>query len=476
MLSYKSIVLITLLLIASALSAWSITDSYFGNRIGSMDARIYGMGGAGTYNNARPFGIADNPANLTLLKKNTGFSVGTLYNRNEDNRAIPLYNSFDNYVDDAVYSSNINFYDDYAGAAYYSRKLGIGAFGIGVYHKPRLNFDSNYKEEVRNNRNTDNDGYPELIALNTLESEGNLYQTGFVTSMGFSFGDDFDINLGFDYSLLRGQVESEKAIRWSDWAIATVGSSRNLPSLTETINYDLNGSQLRLGWAALLNSRLGAAMTYSPKTTLTREGDYLYLREAYYNAAEVRESNPIDEDYIMPAEIRFGINYAPRNVMRTVYNLDLEYVRYSEIHTRYDDQLNLYAGVEHHITNRIPFRLGFNAVNNYFFTTESATDAENNPITVYYTKKILTPMITAGSSVQLMKNLTADLGFGYTWREYEALDLFGDAYYNDKTYTGSSSYALWPNSHIQLANRGWENPDKVRENNISFNAGLSLNW
>ncbi|HNZ06304.1 MAG TPA: hypothetical protein PKI63_00825, partial [Candidatus Cloacimonadota bacterium] len=72
--------------------------------------------------------------------------------------------------------------------------------------------------------------------------------------------------------------------------------------------------------------------------------------------------------------------------------------------------------------------------------------------------------------------LQMDLGFGYTWREFEALDLFADSYYNDKTYSGNSTYALWPNSHITLADRGWENPDKVRENNISLNAGLTFNW
>ena len=85
-------------------------------------------------------------------------------------------------------------------------------------------------------------------------------------------------------------------------------------------------------------------------------------------------------------------------------------------------------------------------------------------------------MITGGSSIKLMDNLKIDLGFGYTWREYEAVDMFGDAYYNDKQYTGSSSYVLWPNSHITLKNRGWENPDKIRENNISLNAGLNFTW
>ncbi|MDD4308955.1 MAG: hypothetical protein PHO32_01110, partial [Candidatus Cloacimonetes bacterium] len=113
MLSNKSILLITLLIAASALSAWSLNDSYFGNRYGSLDARSYAMGSAGTYNDMRAFGIADNPANITLMRKNLGFSVNTHINRNQDDRSIPLYNSFDNYIDDAVLTSNVNSYDDF---------------------------------------------------------------------------------------------------------------------------------------------------------------------------------------------------------------------------------------------------------------------------------------------------------------------------------------------------------------------------
>ncbi|MGC9362324.1 MAG: hypothetical protein ACP5F3_05280, partial [Candidatus Syntrophosphaera sp.] len=91
-------------------------------------------------------------------------------------------------------------------------------------------------------------------------------------------------------------------------------------------------------------------------------------------------------------------------------------------------------------------------------------------------KKIITPMITGGSSIHLGYNLNLDLAFGYSWREYEALDLFGDSYYDDRQYTGENSYQLWPNQYIELADRGWENPDKVRENNINLRTSLSFTW
>ncbi len=479
MLSNKSLILITLLILASALSAWSITDSYFGNRFGSMDGRIYAMGGAGQYNSYRPYAFTDNPANLSLLKKKLGIAVNTYVNRNEDNRSMPLYNSFDNYVDDAVYSSNINSYNNLSAAVMGSYNLDLMGLstnvGLGAFYLPYLSFDGDYVEEIRNNRNTDNDTYPEKIAQNNISSSGTLMKTGGAVSFGADFSDLLGASLGFSFAQLTGDQTNEKSIKWTDWAVAQVGTN-HLPELNELEDYELSGNQLQIGGTLKAGSRLGLGFTYTPKTTLDRDGSYYYKRDAYRNTPVDSLKTAVTEDYIIPASIRGGICYTPRNAMRTVFNLDLEYVQHSQISELYDDVVNLYAGVEHHFTNRIPFRMGFNAVNSYFFTTEAAVDINNNPITTYYVKKVLTPMFTAGSSVQLTKNLSCDLGFGYTWREFEALDMFGDAYYNDKTYTGSSSYVLWPNSHVTLANRGWENPDKVRENNISLNAGLSFTW
>lgn len=147
----KKHIIITLAMLISlaGLSAWSISDSYFGNRFGTLDARSKAMGGTGLFEDLRPAGITVNPANLTLMDKCAGITAGAFVNRNEDNRAVPLYNSFDNYIDDSVYASNINFYDDYSGAAFAALKLGWARFGLGAYYKPYLSFDGNYDEQIR---------------------------------------------------------------------------------------------------------------------------------------------------------------------------------------------------------------------------------------------------------------------------------------------------------------------------------------
>lgn len=451
------------IIIIAGLSAWSITDDYFGNRYGMLDARSYAMGSTGIFNELRPSAITLNPANLTLMNRPAGLEGSFFLDRNEDNRAVPLYNSFDNYIDDSVYASNLNFYDDYATAGFVSFKPWKLRIGIGAYYQPLLSFDGDYKEEIRNNRNTDNDNYPEKIAVNTIENAGVLNQASGVLSLGFALGENSELNLGFDFGKLWGNTKYQKDIFWTQWAIDTVGEGV-LPDSIYKENVDWDGYRCKTGVSARINKRLGIGATYTFKTTLDRTIDWAKT----YGGVEVSSATNAKEDYILPSEFRLGINYQPRNIMRTWFNLEGEYVRFSEIGDQYDDVINFYAGVEHNIKYSLPFRFGFQATNSYLRTVEA-----DNSIIV---KRIITPMITGGSSIPLTDKLHLDLGFGYSWREYEALDLFHDSYYDDRQYTGENSYQLWPNQHIALTDRGWENPDKVRESNISLSTSLSYTW
>ncbi len=468
MIKKQTIIILAMLLTLAGLSAWSISDSYFGNRFGMLDARSTAMGGTGLFEDLRPAGITINPANLTLMDKNAGITGGVFVNRNEDNRAVPLYNSFDNYIDDSVYASNINLYDDYSGAAFTALKLGKARIGVGAYYKPYLSFDGDYREQIRNNRNTDNDGYPEMVAVNTIANSGRLDQASAVASLGFRLGKVFDVNLGLDFGKLFGSIDSAKTIRWSQWAIDEVGEGV-LPDYTYQEHTDLDGYRLKGGIGVRINENFGIGSTYALKSTLDRKLDYALQQDAWLGHAAIDTDASLTEDYILPTEISLGLNYQPRNmIMRTRFNLEADLVKFSEISSHYQDCLNFSAGVEHHITNRLPLRLGFSSDNSYLRVVE--------PDGAIIAKKIVTPTISGGSSVYLSENLHLDLGLGYSWREYEALDLFGDSYYNDKLYTGSNTYKLWPNQYIVLSDRGWDNPDKVRENNLSLSASLSISW
>ncbi len=118
-------------------------------------------------------------------------------------------------IDDSVYSSNINTFDNYALSAFL---LIVSEKEVWVWVSIINRFPIlilSYEEEVRNNRNTDNDVYPEKIAVNKIDNEGSLNKTAFVTSFAYGLSDYVDLNLGIEYALLNGDINQEKTIRWT---------------------------------------------------------------------------------------------------------------------------------------------------------------------------------------------------------------------------------------------------------------------
>jgi len=91
---------LSLLLAAFSLFSYSLTDSVFGNRILSYDARSLAMGNTGITNGARPMYSQLNPAVTASLgsKLAMEFSFGST--QLEETRSLPFFNQFDNYVID----------------------------------------------------------------------------------------------------------------------------------------------------------------------------------------------------------------------------------------------------------------------------------------------------------------------------------------------------------------------------------------
>ena len=251
------LVLIVLILACAGLSlqAWSITDTYFGNKVGTMDPRAFAMGGATAYNNLSPYAISANPANLTQINRMFGLAGKAGLNRNEDNRAIPLYNSFDAYIDDAVISSNINEYYQYGASGFANLQLNRLRLGAGLYYAPMTSYDGKYLEQIRNNRGTDNDGYPEMIAVNSIENNGLVNKASGVASILYAIDEEMNVSLGFDFGLINGDVDQTKSIRWTKWSEDQVGQGV-LPDSTYTNEFSLEGQQMKAGISMQLSPRL----------------------------------------------------------------------------------------------------------------------------------------------------------------------------------------------------------------------------
>jgi hypothetical protein len=487
---FRNTLLTLLLLIAVyGLFAWSVSDYYLGNPIYTFSARNLAMGNTGVYDTFSPMSLAINPANVTLMYGKYGISGAGLFTRNEDSRSIPLYNSFDTFIDDATYSSNINMFEDYGVAGFGKYHFNKYTAGIGIHYLPLVNFTGTYDEEVRNNRNSDNDGYPEIIALNEFNNTGNLNALGFTLGGACALGNYSNVNLGVTFNSLNGQSKMQKSIRWSEWAMQQSINSANLnrnvlPDSVYTNRADLSGNQVKLGLSFTIGERWGVGLSYDLKSQMERESK---IRIAYgpdttmvippssVNLPTIITTNNVNDKYILPTRIRAGFNYQPRNIMRTYFNGEVEYVKWTEVSNMFEDCWDIHVGVEHKVTNRIPLRLGFQSVTEWQANPDYANlTASGQPS--LEAMKIITPTLTAGSSVDILSNLVLDIGLSFSWREYEALDMFRDGYYNDKNYTGMTAFILWPNSHIMPADRGWENPDKVRESFTQISTSLTWTW
>ncbi|HNX00536.1 MAG TPA: hypothetical protein PLE74_00615 [Candidatus Cloacimonadota bacterium] len=481
---------LSLLLAAFSLFSYSLTDSVFGNRILSYDARSLAMGNTGITNGARPMYSQLNPAVTASLgsKLAMEFSFGST--QLEETRSLPFFNQFDNYVEDEVYAANTHGYADYAGAITSSLKYGRSTYAVGLDFMPIVDFGGKYREEIRNSSNSDLDTYPNLIARNAITNKGKLNSGG----INIAYMIDLDkakFSLGLKYASLIGTNDQSTTIRWTQWAIDQAINAPNnwnqttntadpghniLPDYTKTVSRDLYGTQMQAGFTAQYLDRVIIGFKYTPKTDITVSNlKYENYQEIFGEGQRndlpmTAEDSLLIKDYSLPTSLKFGFSYTPRNIFRTVFNAEVEVVEWKQTNKFFDNVVNYSVGLEHGINERFPLRMGFNT------ETTFQTIIDNH---YFYANKIMTPTISAGTGYAMSSKVYFDFGIAYSFRNFEALDLFKDTYYNDKQYNeNASNYLLWPNSShsIVLTNRGWENPDSVKESFVKVLASITYTW
>ncbi|MBN2828973.1 MAG: outer membrane protein transport protein, partial [Candidatus Cloacimonetes bacterium] len=438
----KYILPILFILCLTGLAAFSITDKTFGYKIPTNDIRSISMGGTGVAHGLRPMDAFINPA--VLLNLETGYwgQVGVNGSQFMDKRSFPFYDSFEGYVDDATYETNFNYNAYLSGSIAWIYGFNNAKLAVGARYNPLYDFTGFYKEQVRNNNNSNNDGYPERIADNEINNKGNLNGFSFDIGYGIDINYDYLSNLGvaFEFTSLMGDINQENKIEWTNWARAQAAAQATPDTLYNYyLDYqrDLSGIQYKAGFTADLGERISIGFAYTPKTTIdvsSTANKYLEATESDTTGMEAQYSNYHDVtllnmdavdalifgDYDLPASMRFGFSYRPRNIMKTQLNIEAEYVNWSDINAMYDDAWNYYFGIEHSVTNMLPLRIGFSSETSY------QTIADDNFL---YAIKLNMPSITAGSGYEVMKNLTLDFALTYSFREYEALDLFPDSFY-----------------------------------------------
>ncbi|MCK5050798.1 MAG: outer membrane protein transport protein [Candidatus Cloacimonetes bacterium] len=453
--------IITLITIISGLYSYSILEKETGNIIGNLDPHSAAMGSAVGAGGFRLLDSMVNPANLTSLEDGFGFQGTGSFLIDSDNRSLPMYNSFDAYCGDAVYASNVNTFADFAGGIYYNKAISDFKLAASFQYRPQVSFKADYFEQVRNNRNSDENGYPPKIAQNSIESKGGINALVFQTAFKFkNIG-----SLGLEVANLVGDSEMERSVIWTPEAQDIMNDTLN--DTINTLDREFTAIQFKVGANIHISPRFDLGLSFTPKVELDVTGDkdgvdvdtavFVYTK---FDSTGTPTDSLTYAQHVLPMNARVGFSFKPRNIMRTVMNCDVEYVKWSDTNPLYDDAINYYIGVEHVLTNSIPFRFGFNYTTSYGLHEDSG---------FVFANEITTPTFTAGTGFTFLEKFTFDISLEYSNRQYEALDLFMDNYYDYE--------ALWENYiYLNLQDRGWENPDTVNETFINLKSAISFTW
>ncbi len=459
--------LLILLFLGGIIHAYSILDAENGNQVDSYNGRSAAIGNTGVALGMRLFDSLLNPANLTNLNSVAGFQAGNnLYQVNEK-RSLPMYNSFDAYSGEATYVSNLNYFPYQAFGAFYNHQYNDFKFGIAAFYNPVVCFDAEYFEEVRNNQNSNNNSYPPVLAKNYIESEGAI--SALSGNLSFQYKDLF--SFGLMLSKLSGDSRWQRRIVWQDDAIQMMQATQDtLFDAHNLVKRDYDAIQFKLGANYKLSERFHLGVSYLPKTEFDVTGNvdgvdvenavYMYYSKLDSTSTVVHTDSIMYSEYFQPSRMRTGFTYQPRNIMKTYFNVEIEHVGWSAINKLYDDQWNYYIGIEHQLRYSIPIRLGFSFCTSYGLHEDSG---------ITFADKVITPAFTAGTGFELLDRFIVDIGLKFSNRQYEALDLFMDSYYDYD--------ALWANpQYIDLQDRGWENPDTVKETILELKTSVSFNW
>jgi hypothetical protein len=480
-----------LITIISGLFSYSILEKETGNFIGNLDPHSAAMGSAVGAGGFRLLDSMINPANITGLKNGFGFQGTGSFLIDSDNRSLPMYNSFDGYSGDAVYASNVNTFADFAGGIYYKKAISDFDLAASLQYRPQVSFKADYFEQVRNNENSDDNNYPKKIAQNSIESKGGINAIAFQTA--FKYKNIF--SLGLEVAQLSGDSEMERSVIWTPEAIDVITDTLTiLYNHISTLEREFSAIQFKFGANVKISPRFDLSLSFTPKVEFDVTGktsqyfliapklepdstdiiNWIDVEDAVFVYTKLDSTGaPLDSltyaQYILPMNARIGFSFKPRNIMRTVMNCDVEYIKWSDTNPLYDDAINYYIGVEHILTNKIPFRFGFNYTTSYGLHEDSG---------FVFANEITMPTFTAGTGFTFLEKFTFDISLEYSNRQYEALDLFGDSYYWDEDHAYDE---LWENSYWiheggGIQDRGWENPDTVNETFINLKSAISFKW
>lgn len=331
-------------LAAGPAAADSALDQYFGTVELGASVRSRAMGGAGSALNQGAYSLVDNPAGMAI-SRGSRLDLGLSLTRSSESRFVPLFDTFDSYVDDAAIAINTHQYAALTGGIVWDPGLSNGVtVGFGVFDRFDPRYD--YSDERRSTSSSD-----QLLAERFIQTSGVVRATSLGAAIPF-----------------RGSSAVGLALNWYTGEIAQrdalVPHASTSSARVTGLERRLSGYSVTLGASARIDERLRAALSVESRPQL--DNDYTQTENGVVVSPAASSA-----ELSLPLRVQGGAVFQPRNTQRTTFALDVIWMDWSSV----DDPLqpglvlidtwDIRFGLEHVYYNKLPGRIGFRYARSY---------------------------------------------------------------------------------------------------------------
>ena len=353
------------------------------------------------------------PATVPAKGLHVALNMG-LADVNEE-RSLPLYDSFEDRIGWMSYVSTSETYPDLSGFVSYGfDREWVPTIGAGYARV----FDANYiyREQLRQR---DDPGADRLIGVWSIDSDGSL------SGPVFAVREDIlkYASIGVSAAMLSGTIEMHRSPAASDSIVHDAEPWEAVFDDDTTYSADLSGTMISVSAVAKPSERWQIGLRYTPSVDL---GDSLK-----YESGDSSYENLYPN--LLPSRFGIGIGYRPPGYVVSRVVVEFEMVGYSELadedsaFAQLDDSWEFRIGLEHMLPRNIPLRIG-----------------------AYYKKiPLIDPVAKTGFTI----------GSGVVFGKVK-VDLFG-AYQMSTYYHHDQFPESWLPSPYSTANR--EDKDRVNE-------------
>lgn len=354
------------------------TNSW-GDPVLSVSADSRGMGGIATVTDKTAFAVLSNPALIGRFQR-TRISASILPFIVNEERSRAIYDKFSQRVYN-IYAANMNvsILNSGLGAVYPARNrlplIGKIAFGAGI--APAYDFSYNYERVVRDKNYV-------------ITSSTKTTNTGGINRMaiGIAFSPVVWIKAGFSIDMYSGS---------GNFNTKTVYPATPASNYDSAVMKTLSGNSFSLGLLAEIDPHLTAGFNYRGSAKITSKEKTVTTGTA---------SGEASREVVYPSVISAGVEYVPRNLIKTRLGADVSLTRWADDlavdgvkNTNLRNTLEMHFGVEHFVKDFTPVRFGLSYA------------------PWYGNRNLSTIMFTAGTGARYQK-VTFDFGGGVGKREY----------------------------------------------------------